>query len=63
MKFDLDSKDDKENAGMNTLQGKADGNTNITWNNMASLSSGQKTVVAISLIFALQRCDPVSVVK
>jgi len=28
------------------------------WSSMASLSAGQKTVVAIAFIFGLQRCDP-----
>jgi Chromosome segregation ATPases len=48
--------DDKENQG-NIDQGDED-----QWTSMASLSAGQKTVVTIALIFALQRCDPVTII-
>lgn len=49
--------EDKENQEHNMMAGQAE---ETQWTPMSSLSAGQKTVVTIALIFALQRCDPVN---
>ena len=52
-----EDEEEKENQNENIIRG-AQGEK--TWSSMASLSAGQKTVVATAFIFGLQRCNPVS---
>ena len=47
--------EDEENQPDNVIRSSGERG----WSSMASLSAGQKTVVAIAFIFGLQRCDPV----
>jgi len=55
-----DDEEEKENQNENVGRGHQ---TEKTWSSMASLSAGQKTVVATAFIFGLQRCNPVSIFK
>jgi len=54
--FNGDGEEEKENRPENIIR---DQQGEKAWSSMASLSAGQKTVVATAFIFALQRCDPV----
>ena len=53
------NEDDKENDYSEIIASKDQIKIRESeWNQISKLSLGQKTVVAIALIFALQKCDP-----
>lgn len=52
--FNGNDEEEKENVNENMARDQGEKG----WSSMASLSAGQKTVVATAFIFALQRCDP-----